>query len=146
MTTATYFIQNVTIPDNQYFSLPVNDLNKAISFYDELLSALNLQSHNQKGCMHYWLKENSFYLEVYRPSLDQGPEYDGNIVSLEVANKYIVDLLFDKIINLGILEYRKPSDYCSYQKMRYAFYFNDHEGFPVEIFTQNKNIVIGYKK
>ncbi len=122
------------------YSYGVTDFEAAVLFYNSLFKTLNFISHEIDGVKSYCFKELGVYFELKSATPTRTRRYyksksvNSDPLSIQVDSKEQVDTMYTAISFFDLVDHRRPKHYSFDGREMYALYFNDIEGFSVEIF------------
>ncbi len=122
------------------YSYGVTNFNAAVCFYNTLFKSLNFISNEMEDLKIYCFQDLEVYFELRKAIPTRTRRYykskslSSNPISIRVKSKEQVDTIYNQLVHFDNLDQRQPRYYNYGQDERYILYFNDLEGFPVEIF------------
>lgn len=123
-----------------HINLSVSDMEKSLSFYNELMFALGcekgLDESGSWGAARGY-KGEGFELEIiHEVDIEYKPfnRFVGlNHIAFEVESREKVDEIHKLVKELGVKITRGPKKYPEYTDNYYAFFFRDPDGIPLEV-------------
>ncbi len=122
------------------YTYGVTNFDTAVGFYNTLFETLNFISHELEGVKTYCFKDLHVYFELRMAIPTRTRRYykskslNSDPISIRVNSKEQVDVIYESLSKFDVIDHRQPRYYDLEGKEYYALYFNDIEGFPVEIF------------
>lgn len=125
-----------------FLNLAVKDLNKAVSFYNELGFSTNRQFTNDKGAcividenIFVMLLVEEFYKTFTKKELCDPTKSSEALMAISVDSREQVDVMMEKAIKAGGKDYMQSQDYgWMYQKT-----FLDVDGHHWEVFYMDES-------
>lgn len=130
------------MPTQIYINLPVNDLSKTKSFFEQLGYSFNAQFTDEKAaCMiisndiYIMLLRRDFFETFTHKKVIDAKENTEVLICLSAENRNAVDELVQKAITAGGKAHREPMDHG----MMYQWAFEDLDGHIWEIAWMDEN-------
>ena len=130
------------MPTQIYINLPVNDLSKTQSFFEQLGYSFNAQFTDEKAaCMiisndiYVMLLRRDFFETFTHKKVIDAKENTEVLICLSAENRNAVDELVQKAIAAGGKAHREPMDHG----MMYQWAFEDLDGHIWEIAWMDEN-------
>ena len=130
------------MPTQIYINLPVNDLSKTKSFFEQLGYSFNAQFTDEKAaCMiisndiYVMLLRRDFFETFTHKKVIDAKENTEVLICLSAENRNAVDELVQKAIAAGGKAHREPMDHG----MMYQWAFEDLDGHIWEIAWMDEN-------
>lgn len=117
-----------------YVTIGTNDLSRAVSFYDAVLSELGASQHYSTNRMAAWGTSKSEPLLVVTLPYDENSATVGNgvMVALAAKNRAVVDAVYRRALELGATDEGPPGPRGT--SGFYVGYFRDLDGNKLNVF------------
>jgi hypothetical protein len=126
------------------YILAVCDFDRAVQFYDKLFSNVQVEYTEDTGVKGYSLKGFKVYIELRSVAFERTKPFYWkkaecaciDPISIELSSRSMVDEFYAVTKEFKLNDRRVPREYLIQNNDQYTFYFNDPEGFPLEVYAR----------